>query len=251
MDTLSHEIKTVLGEIERIENFADINHEMIKSGIVQMNNLSDKSVKTTHITDKVIQDISLLAEKTKNIEEFVDMINSISSQTNLLSLNASIEAARAGEAGRGFAVVAEEIRKLADDSFHATEQIRNIVQMISTQVEETTTNADTAQRIIDTQTQTIQEMNSMFEKMGMGMAELMAGVDNISKNVVRVDENRHSTKMEVENIIHVIHTTSSSTSQMNTLAAELLHNAEKMNSISDELMKNTENLEKEMELFTI
>lgn len=148
MDTLSDEIKTVLREIEKIEHFAFSSHKMIKPGIEQMNSLSESSVSTTHITAKVTDNITNLAEKTKSIENFVDIINDISSQTNLLSLNASIEAARAGSAGKGFAVVAEEIRNLADSSLQAAEQIRNTVNAVKIQVNETTENTDSAKQII-------------------------------------------------------------------------------------------------------
>ncbi|MBE5851606.1 MAG: methyl-accepting chemotaxis protein [Lachnospiraceae bacterium] len=251
MDVLSNEIKMVLSEISKIETFADSSHEMIKDGVHEMNTLSTQSANTTQITNKVIADISLLADKTTAIKEFVDIINSISSQTNLLSLNASIEAARAGEAGRGFAVVAEEIRKLADDSLNAAQQIRDTVQIIEEQVSETTQNADSAHQIIAKQAETILDMSKIFDQMGLGMAELMLSVEHIGKNIEQVDANRHSTKVEVENITEVIHETSASTSHMNTLATELLTNAENMNSVSDELMTNTQNLESEIARFTI
>lgn len=251
MDTLSVEIKTVLEEIEKIKGFSETSHELIKSAIIQMYGLSKNSTNTTEITDKMLRNISILAEKTKSIEEFVNIINSISAQTNLLSLNASIEAARAGTAGRGFAVVAEEIRKLADESLHAAEQIRETVVNIEAQVNATTENADATHETIRKQTQTINEMNSMFDQMGIGMTELMNSIENISQNIEQVDHNRHSTKLEVENITEVIHATSSSTSQMNLLATELLSNAEKMNSISEQLRENTQNLETEMATFKI
>ena len=251
MDVLSDEIKMVLGEIAKIETVADSNHEMIKNGMAEMSSLSKGSTDTTEITNEVIESITMLAEKTKAIEEFVNLINEISAQTNLLSLNASIESARAGEAGRGFAVVAEEIRKLADESLHAAEQIRSTVQTIEKQVAETTESADVAKTIISKQAQTIAEMSTVFDRMGMGMAELMMSVESISGNVAQVDKNRHMTKREVENITEVIRETSESTTIMNTLAAELLQNAEQMNMISEQLMENTEQLEKEMAIFTI
>lgn len=72
-----------------------------------------------------------LKSNTDEVRGITDIILSISSQTNLLALNASIEAARAGEAGRGFAVVAEEIRKLAEQTRHETENITAIVEALS------------------------------------------------------------------------------------------------------------------------
>lgn len=72
-----------------------------------------------------------LEEKAKDITEIVSIVSGISEQTNLLALNASIEAARAGEAGRGFSVVAEEVRKLAEQSKNAVEEINsNLIQFV-------------------------------------------------------------------------------------------------------------------------
>ena len=69
-----------------------------------------------------------LARFSEPITAFIDLIKQISSQTNLLALNAAIEAARAGEHGRGFAVVAEEVRRLADSSAAAAEDVAKTVR---------------------------------------------------------------------------------------------------------------------------
>jgi methyl-accepting chemotaxis protein len=82
---------------------------------------------------KQVQELTRLSEP---ITAFIDLIRQISSQTNLLALNAAIEAARAGEHGRGFAVVAEEVRRLADSSSSAAEEVAKTVQYIRKQVRE-------------------------------------------------------------------------------------------------------------------
>jgi methyl-accepting chemotaxis protein len=86
-----------------------------------------------------VQELSRLSEP---ITAFIDLIRQISSQTNLLALNAAIEAARAGEHGRGFAVVAEEVRRLADSSASAAEEVAKTVQFIRQQVREVSTTMD-------------------------------------------------------------------------------------------------------------
>ncbi|HTC22725.1 MAG TPA: methyl-accepting chemotaxis protein, partial [Gemmatimonadales bacterium] len=77
-----------------------------------------------------------LARLSESITDFIDLIKQISSQTNLLALNAAIEAARAGEHGRGFAVVAEEVRRLADSSAGAAEDVAKTVEYIRNQIRE-------------------------------------------------------------------------------------------------------------------
>jgi methyl-accepting chemotaxis protein len=80
--------------------------------------------------------VQQLARLSESITDFIDLIKQISSQTNLLALNAAIEAARAGEHGRGFAVVAEEVRRLADSSAAAAEEVTKTVEYIRGQVRE-------------------------------------------------------------------------------------------------------------------
>lgn len=84
-------------------------------------NILDSLEKFQKVKDKGLE----LETKAKDITNIVSIVSGISEQTNLLALNASIEAARAGEQGKGFAVVAEEVRKLAEQSKEAVEEINN------------------------------------------------------------------------------------------------------------------------------
>lgn len=110
---------------------------------------------TRKMIDPLIEKIKSAVENSKNVQkvnELTEEILSISSQTNLLSLNASIEAARAGEAGKGFAVVADEIRQLADSSKETANNIQNINSMVLELVREL---IDSSNVIIDYMENTI------------------------------------------------------------------------------------------------
>ncbi|WP_432738041.1 methyl-accepting chemotaxis protein [Maridesulfovibrio sp. FT414] len=86
--------------------------------------------KVTETTEKLSNMLADLSVRAENIGQVMSVINDIADQTNLLALNAAIEAARAGEAGRGFAVVADEVRKLAEKTMSATNEVESAINLI-------------------------------------------------------------------------------------------------------------------------
>ncbi|MCR8844625.1 methyl-accepting chemotaxis protein [Paenibacillus sp. SC116] len=103
--------------------------DMIKQTIEQMNRIQEAAQQSSEQANQ-------LAGQSQQIEAIVSSIQEIAGQTNLLALNASIEAARAGEHGRGFAVVAQEVRKLAEQTGHAAEQIGAQLQNVIVQTKQ-------------------------------------------------------------------------------------------------------------------
>lgn len=101
-----------------------------KDGVKKVNDTKAGMDQIVNATSKTGQIIATLAEKTDQIGEITQVIDEIADQTNLLALNAAIEAARAGEQGRGFAVVADEVRKLAERTTKATQEIAETIKAI-------------------------------------------------------------------------------------------------------------------------
>ena len=144
--------------------------------------------------------ISKLAQSSEQIGQIVNVINDIADQTNLLALNAAIEAARAGESGRGFAVVADEIRKLAERTGKATDEIVQMVRGIQKETGEAVNSMKTGIQEVDQGRELadkagdslhmIEEMTrrvmEMIQQMALASEEQSAAADKIAKNVEHI-----------------------------------------------------------------
>lgn len=132
--------------------------EYMDSTIQDMSIIEKSTVDTRHV-------MTSLLETTCEITSILDMISSISSQTNLLALNASIESARAGEAGKGFAVVADEIRKLAEQSGKATNNIGKLISDLQKKTNSVYASVDVGTETIKTSIQRVMKAAEKFDEL--------------------------------------------------------------------------------------
>ena len=132
--------------------------------------------------------VSAVDEAAHKINSIVEMISSISSQTNLLSLNASIEAARAGDAGRGFAVVATEIGNLANDSAKATTEISNIIKNITDQIRMLSARSEASMQDIENSSIAVSETGSTFAEIFASLDQAGHTVNNMVEKMTQVNE---------------------------------------------------------------
>lgn len=124
---ISSNLVRLASNTDEISDISKSVHALSEENASDMNNAKMKFDEISESTKKSKSIIDELEKKSMEILKIVEVITSISSQTNMLALNASIESARAGEAGRGFAVVAEQIRQLAEQTKNAVENISSIV----------------------------------------------------------------------------------------------------------------------------
>lgn len=181
-------------------------------------------------TSKTIQEIrQMLSEaldESKNVEKIQELtgeILSITSQTNLLSLNASIEAARAGEAGRGFAVVADEIRSLADSSAETANNIQNISNLVTGAVDMLAENAermlkfvdekvlkdyDDFVKVVETYENDADDMGSLLDAFSQNSSEIKDTIITLNANLndiaTAVDENAKGVTMAAESSVSLV-----------------------------------------------
>lgn len=185
------------GAVEELQATIATLTEQIADTADNLQKTSDKAVDHAKNADaskvemhSLMEAMQRISDTSKKIENIISDIESIASQTNLLSLNAAIEAARAGEAGKGFAVVAEQIRMLADQSAQSAVDTRTLIEGALNEIEEGNTVAMKVAESMDSVVQGINDIADVSKQLSensnvqiAAMREAEKGIDQISEVV--------------------------------------------------------------------
>lgn len=187
---------TVLREVQNMNSSVDNGVELVqkiknRAGRMHQNTIAGKDRTSSKIIE-IREMLNEALEESRSVEKIKQLtgeILDITSQTNLLSLNASIEAARAGEAGKGFAVVADEIRALADSSANTANNIQNISNLVIGAVEKLAGNAETMLQFVDEKVlQDYDEFVVVVEKYERDADSMNSLIENFSQNTGEIHE---------------------------------------------------------------
>ncbi|ABX42011.1 methyl-accepting chemotaxis protein [Lachnoclostridium phytofermentans] len=183
-------------------------------------------------TSEVVTDLNL---KSQEIEQIVNVIQSIANQTNLLALNAAIEAARAGEQGKGFAVVAEEIRNLAEQSSNSTKKIADLIYNIQDSTKQ-------AVDVIQKGNVNIYDGVEAVNKVGDSFESIAAEIDIVANQVQQVSDatkaisiGNNETVAAIDNIAAISEQSAASSQEINAAAEE-------QSASMEEVTKSAQNL---------
>lgn len=242
LEEMSRETKDINESVNEIRNqtaAVQDSSKIMNDKIKSMQNSSQKMDDGISAISKRIETVNTTVDKVSNI---VSVIEEISSETNLLSLNASIEAARAGDAGKGFAVVAQEIRVLSDNT---NTELENIKQIISSLVEECRYCVQASGTIVEDNAKQKEEIKAVLDEFGSldeQIQKTAEKADEIEELVTAMIELNDDITKSSNSLTDVSAANAAATEEMNANIEELnamMHGvsemAEHMNNESDGL----------------
>ncbi len=227
-------------QAEQTAEVAVVARETAQQGVIAAGQASVAMQSVRDSSEAVTEAIRELADKSGQIGTIVQAITTIAEQTNLLALNAAIEAARAGDQGRGFAVVAEEVRKLAEESQHAAQEISALIGAIqhdttaAVQVVE-----DGARRTADgtsvvEQTreafisidQAVEDMTTRVEEIAAAAQQITTAATTMNDSIDEAAAIAEESSASTEEVSASTEQTSASTEQVAAGAAEMANSAD-------------------------
>lgn len=204
INSVSRNAASMSNNSKKSVEFANGSQEVIKNTIEGVGEVSRN-------LDSISSEISQLVEKAEQVDEILQVINSIANQTNLLSMNAAIEAAHAGDSGKGFSVVAEEIRKLAENAQESSKEIEKILKEIKSGIEGSKTLSDTGRKTV-----------------AANMKNIETSMDSLGQIVE-----------SIKNMNQMLNEINHTTDEQSQATTTLLENARNLKTISDEVRGST------------
>lgn len=233
---MNEQMKQVIASNKEMVGSAAEVEQASERGAAYMIELIKKTGVTEEMTRSMVKKVDALRESTGSIVKILEVLNNLTKQTNILSLNAAIEAARAGAAGKGFMVVSDEIRKLAIQSRQSIDIVGQITENIQGEIEETVRVLSEAYPMFQEQIASVKEANQIFLTVQGEMGHFVETLELVTSSIGELNQSQSDMSEAMTNVSAVAEQSSATSEEVASLSSEQL-------SVSDNLVRLSEKLD--------
>jgi len=251
VETMSKKIEELSQNASKVEKTAQDAMKLTEEGQRVIDELNKGFSKTTDATNSVVTVMSELEQTAGEIGRIVETIMSISSQTNLLALNAAIEAARAGEAGRGFAVVADEVRKLAEESNQSAQRISQFIEEIRNRITLAARSTDEAVKTISTQVEIGTSVTETFNKISQANTGISSMIQEINSGIISLVNDGKKISDAIQSVAAIAQENAASSEEVSAAVEEVTATMENITSNLQRLIEISRELDEINRRFTL
>lgn len=248
-ETSTHIISDLENEIQEISNFAQsmqLTSSMAEQNTVMgkdsVNALSAAAADTEQRVSQVVQAMQALAASSAEIGNIINTITEISTQTNVLSLNAAIEAARAGAYGRGFSVIAEEVRVLSQQSNDSAKHISSIIKGLQSQISDLEAQLGETKHVMLNQNTRMESTMTAFSAIQSSMLEVSTQISSVNGKVDAISSKNKELIQSVQHVAAIAEETAAGVEEVNCTyiqqdvsIRQIADQAEDINQLSQQL----------------
>ena len=242
IDEIFKDVESLSDNTQQMSDAKEVATEAIDTVITNTNS-------TVELISKVKDQIDETNEAIKQINTAVELIVDITSQTNLLSLNASIEAARAGVAGKGFAVVAGEIKQLAEESAKGAESIKAVTQNIIKQSGESVAMVEQIKELVDTESESVNATKENFDVLNNCIQHNIASVKSIDSKTKALDELKGLIIGSITELSAISEENAASNQEVTASVTNISSNVENIDEVTQEVLNSSDTLSELMTYF--
>jgi len=201
-------------ESQEVQQVAEEGNRAVQETVEKMQSISRSS-------QAVANAVKNLGQQSNQIGEIINTITNIADQTNLLALNAAIEAARAGEHGRGFAVVAEEVRKLAEQSAGAANEITGLIEKMQVGVDEAVTAIDHSEAEVEGGVEVANNAGAALQEIIKAIQKNTSVIQDLAGGIQQANEGMQQLSASNEQITSTVQQVSGAAQELANIAGEL------------------------------